>query len=269
MSIVEWVRGADGTALIAAAFVALGAVIAVWLVLTRPREPRTASEALPDRDASFDVKPTPADRRLEAELLRVASVPGKGVGVLARRDLPAWTCLGPYPGKVYTVEQHDALKAKGILDHEYALDFFRAVPGAVVQETDTIDPREHREREVPPEFDYPTLYLNEPDDTRRPNVAWVWNFPRRRVEMWTATDVRRGEELVICYGQGYTRSYKTSCEIPGVEHFRYAIGHPRQTKPVLWYDVVGPENRAPDTVPVSAATAAAASTNDAATNAKK
>lgn len=245
LDILTRLQQTDGGTLIALGFVAVGVAIVAWLVFTRPREPRIATDMYPDRDTSFDVEPTATDRRIEAELLKVQSVPGKGVGVVARRDVPAWTCLGPYPGKVYTSEEHDELKKKGILDHEYALDFFRAVPGAAIRESDVIDPRDAKDQAVPPEFDYPTLYLNEPDADRRPNVAWVWNFPKRRVEMWTATDVRRGEELVICYGTGYTRSYKTSCEIPGVEHFRYAIGHPRQTKPVLWYDVVGQENRVP------------------------
>lgn len=242
---LAWLRQADGGTLVALGFVVAGVLIAMWLVLTRPKEPRTADDVFPDRDTSFDVKPSASDRRIQADILKVQSVPGKGVGVVARRDLPAWTCLGPYPGKVFTADQHDELKKKGILDHEYALDFFKAVPGAAIMESDVIDPRDAKDLEVPPEFDYPTLYLNEPDSTRRPNVAWVWNFPKRRVEMWTATDVRKGEELVICYGTGYTRSYKTSCEIPGVEHFRYAIGHPRQAKPVLWYDVVGADNRVP------------------------
>ncbi len=243
---MEWLRQqADGATLIALGFVVVGVILVAWLVFTRPKEPRTAQEVYPSRDASFDVRPTAHDRRIETELLKIQSVPGKGIGVVAKKDVPAWTCLGPYPGKVYTSEQHDELKKKGILDHEYALDFFKAVPGAAIQESDVIDPREAKDQAVPPDFDYPTLYLNEPDSTRRPNVAWVWNFPKRRVEMWTATDVKRGDEFVVCYGQGYTRSYKTSCEIPGVEHFRYAIGDPNQTKPVLWYDVVGPENRVP------------------------
>lgn len=188
-----------------------------------------------------EVVATDEDERVARELVVVARTRGKGWGVFAKRRIPAWTCLGPYPGKVYEADEHRRLKALGILDHQYALDFWKTSSGGPIDENYVIDPRFSAKEGIEDRYKFITQFINEPDgddDQKGPNVAWVWNFPKGRVELWTARDVEAGRELTTCYGQGYGRDYASPCQADGVEFSRYAIGYRDQARPVLWGDVV-------------------------------
>lgn len=189
------------------------------------------------RTAPSEVLWTKEDRAHAARYVRRKKIRGKGWGVVARRDIPKWTLIGPYPGIVSTEEHHESLKKKGVVDDEYAVEFWSSSPGGPISEHMILNPR-FKGRMLPVFRGCITPFVNEPDTRKRPNVAWVWNFPKHRIEMWTAKPVKRGEELTICYGQYYGRKYNTKCQRKGVELPRRVIGSPDQRKPLNWYDVI-------------------------------
>lgn len=189
------------------------------------------------RHAPHLVVHTKEDVAHAARYVRKKKIPGKGWGVVARRDIPKWTLIGPYPGIVSTEEEHEALKLKGVADDEYAVEFWSSFPGGPISEHMILNPR-FRGRMLSTFRKSITPFVNEPDTRKRPNVAWVWNFPKHRIEMWTARRVKKGEELTICYGQYYGRKYNTKCQRKGVELPRRVIGSPHQRKPLNWYDVI-------------------------------
>lgn len=186
------------------------------------------------RRANDEVTRTAEDARLELRNTQIRAVPGKGLGVFARRPLPRWTLIGPYPGKVRRNSENDRLVEQGVADNDYALEFWRSRPGGVVREDYVINPRA-ADGTIPARFGGVTPYVNEPSPGTPANLVWVWNFVKQRVEMWTSRDVAADQELFICYGAGYGREYKTSCtadEMP-----RMAMG-PGDAHPRPWYDVV-------------------------------
>lgn len=195
------------------------------------------------RPAVDEVTRTAEDARREARDVEVRPAPGRGRGVFARRDLPRGTLVGPYPGRVRRGAEHRALVQAGALDNEYALVFWRSAPGGALDEDFVIDPRRHGGRGGAMAVRYAgaTPFVNEPARGAAANLVWVWNFQRRRVEMWTARDVAAGEELTVCYGADYGRDYKTSCTAADMP--RMAIG-PGDARPRPWFDVVT-DNRDP------------------------
>lgn len=206
----------DARAAVVAALVALG----VW-----------ARRPVPDDD---EVTLTREDAREELRNVVVRATAGKGMGVFARRRLPRWTRVGPYPGRVRPNPEHERLVDLGRIDNEYSLEFWKSRPGGTLREEYTINPR-MADGTTPARYAGATPFVNEPSPGAAANLAWVWNFERGRVEMWTARDVEAGEELSICYGTEYGRDYKTSCtsdELP-----RMAMG-PGDARPRPWYDVV-------------------------------
>lgn len=183
-----------------------------------------------------EIVPTEEDVANERYWTAKRQVAGKGWGVVARRDIPRWTMIGPYPGMTCSIEDHMQLKERGVADDEYAIEFWKSRPGKKIKETMIVNPKFYGT--ISDRFECVTPFVNEPDADKTPNLAWVWNFPRRRVEMWTARPVKKGQELTICYGQYYHRGYKSSCQQAGVEYSRYVIGDESQDRPRLWYQIV-------------------------------
>ncbi len=140
----------------------------------------------------------------EPVVAAVAPIPNKGQGVVALRDVPPWTFVGVYPGRVLTDAQYDQRVRRGLTTTTYAVEHL--VPGHV------LDPGAGRGLD-PAWRTAIAPRINEPGPTQRPNVVWVWNLPASRVEMWTFRSVRAGTELTACYGVdgGYRRRYCTSC----------------------------------------------------------
>lgn len=135
----------------------------------------------------------------------LAQIPGKGVGVVAIRDVPAWTFIGEYPGRVLTDAQYADRIRRHLTTTTYAVEYM--APGHVV------DPGGADGGLDPAYAAALAPRINEPNARRRPNVVWVWNLPAARMEMWTFRAVRAGQELTACYGTGggYVRQYCTSC----------------------------------------------------------
>lgn len=162
-------------------------------------------------------------RLKRGRVARLDVVPGKGVGVVAVRDLPRWTFVATYPGRLMTEAQYDDRIRRALTTPTYAVDYM--VPGHVLDPGGaggTLDPA-HADALAP--------RINEPGATERPNVAWVWNLPAAKIEMWTLRAVRAGQELTACYGMsgGYPRHYCTSCVVrePVVHVIRRAGELPR------------------------------------------
>ena len=226
------------TTLAIAASLVFVVLVVVWLA-------RTAESDADEAPSVAEVVPTQRENERQLRLVTLQEVEGKGLGVTALVHLPAWTCLGPYPGKVYSMRAYRELKAQGAVDDEYAIEFWDARPGEKINEQFVINPMLAR-RSLPDKYMCAPPFVNEPGpDQGAPNLAWVWNFPRHRVELWTTRDVRVGEELTVCYGQGYARAYRSSCQGAGVEAPRLAIGSPDQKRPLDWHRVVGPGDTAP------------------------
>lgn len=223
------------TTLAIAASLVFVVVVIVWLA--------RAPDAKESPPSVHEVVPSLEDNERQIKMVTLDSVDGKGLGVRAVEDIPQWTCLGPYPGKVYTMKDHMALKLQGAVDDQYAIEFWDSTPGGPIREGLVVNPMLDG-RSLPDRYMCAAPFVNEPGPEGTPNLAWVWNFPKHRVEMWTTRDVNKGEELTICYGQAYPRHYKSNCTQPGVEAPRLAIGHEGDL-PKEWHLVVGADNTAP------------------------
>lgn len=183
-----------------------------------------------------------ADKRRTSRLVAVTPMKGKGVGVLAKRDIPAFTMVGPYPGERFTMRAYHKRRSAGVTDGKFAVDFWRPEASGIAREGYVVDPGD-RAGNLRPRFQGAVAPLvNEPGHSGRPNLIWVWNLPKYRLEQWTFRPVRRGEELTLCYGNdgGYSRSYKTACQSrPGeVEPELHVVTRPG-AKPVAW-SAMGP-----------------------------
>ena len=156
---------------------------------------------------------SPRERSRSAKLVRVVKVQGKGMGVVAARDLPPLTFLGTYPGERLTAAEYARRRESGATDGKFAVDFWRPDVNGVVRTNYVVDPGDGH-GQLKPRFQHAVAPLiNEPGPRASPNVVWVWNLPRYALEHWTIAPVRAGEELTLCYGTagGYQRSYETSC----------------------------------------------------------
>lgn len=174
--------------------------------------------------------PTEANRRMEIRAdkneiarehkyfeVKMSKVGGKGV--FARQDIPQNFLVGPYPGRIMSIPafEHAVFVAK-TTTQTYPVNKPVLEPTSTTLQRKPvlgnwiIDPGNAR-GEVHPDFHGSvTPYLNEPPNNQKANVRWVVNYLKQRLEMWTSSAVNAGQELFICYGAKYKRSYKTSCD---------------------------------------------------------
>lgn len=176
----------------------------------------------------------------DAPFATVGPVAGKGVGVVAVRDLPPWTFVGVYGGRVLTDAQYADRVRRRLTTATYAVQHL-GKPGHVV---DPGTVRDGRPALAGPWAKAIAPRINEPGPCQRPNLVWVWNAPASRIELWTFRAVRAGRELTVCYGVdgSYPRHYCTSCvggrrggrqgRNPRVEPYMHVIERPGGT-PVL------------------------------------
>lgn len=160
-----------------------------------------------------------AERARVAGLVAVKRMPGKGVGVVAARDLPAWVSIGRYPGVRYTRVQFDRRVVQRQSDGTYAVGFYKPDVNGVPRTNYVLDPGTP-DGKVDARFaGSVTPLVNEPDPATGPNLVWAWNLPRYAMEMYTLRAVRAGEELTVCYGTqgGYQRDYQTACVVRQAE----------------------------------------------------
>lgn len=147
-----------------------------------------------------------------ASKVSLKSIPGKGLGLVARKDLPAHTMIGVYGGKVYTTGQHAELTRKGATTGKYSVDFYKHTVDGKVRDGYIMDPGAGAGNAMhPTHANVLAAFINEPTMAQTPNVVWVRNYDANSMELYTTVPVRRGQELTACYGSDYPRKYKTPC----------------------------------------------------------
>lgn len=197
--------------------------------------------------ARYTVANTAADRRKTAEHARVRAMASKGgQGVVARRDIPAHTLIAPYPGARYTLAEYQKRLTAGLTTGKYAIAFYKPDKTSTARTNYIIDPEGPDGRLLPELAGSAGPLVNEPGPGTGPNLIWVWNLPKYRLELWTARPVAKGEELTACYGNSgdYPRDYSTSCAAPGGrraarEPELHVVTTPR-ARPVP-YSLLGPQ----------------------------
>ena len=202
-------------------YVALAVVAAVVVLLV----------VLANKDVD-EVVPTAADIAHQKGIVAIRNMGAKGLGVVALVDIPAWTPVGPYPGKMYSTKQYEVHMQSGRCHDEYAIEFWDVLPDGSLDYKYIVDP--FVEKVLDPRYACVAPYVNEPDTTG-PNLVWVWNLPKHRTELWTSRAITAGTELTACYGLSYSRKYTTACTIPGKEPVRYVITTPQQRRPRKWH----------------------------------
>ena len=144
--------------------------------------------------------------------VRVRPIAGKGRGVVATASIPAWRFVASYPGRLCTKPAYTRRWTAGRTTGKYGGDFYE--PDERGRPRPRVLDCGDGEGDLAPEFRGAVApMVNEPEPDGEPNLMWVWNVPRHRLEFWTTADVRAGEELTACYGapDGYPRDYCTSC----------------------------------------------------------
>lgn len=154
-------------------------------------------------------------------MARLARVAGKGLGVVAARDLGPYTFVCAYPGARMSRREFDRRAEAGATTGRYAVAHYAAAARGSIDFDHVVDPGISRGRLSARHAAALGPRVNEPScGGAPPNLVWVWNAASGDVELWTgARGVRRGAELTACYGTagGYRRAYCTPCAAPGVE----------------------------------------------------
>lgn len=155
---------------------------------------------------------SPAERRRTATLVRVKKLQNKGLGVVAAKNIPAYTLVGTYPGERFTASEYGKRRERGLTDGKFAVDFWKPDVAGSARSGYVIDPGSH-DGTLLPRFKHAVAPLvNEPDHRAAPNLIWVWNLPKYSLQLYTLVPVAKGQELTLCYGHGgYVRDYTTSC----------------------------------------------------------
>lgn len=159
------------------------------------------------------VIPSPHEMRSTATVFEVKPSKVGGLGVFARSSVRPYTFVGTYPGMVYKEDEFERMAAQNPAFSTYAVQFFRG--GSSIKTANTrwlITPGNARGTILPEFKGAITPFVNEPPPGKLANVIWVWNFATNTVEMFTNTYMRAGQELFVCYGQNYARSYPANCE---------------------------------------------------------
>lgn len=167
-----------------------------------------------------------AEHKLTGEQVRdvgskvaLRAIPGKGLGLVARRNLPAHTRIGVYGGKLFTAREHQKVTDSGLSTGKYAVDFYRRDRRGRVRDQYVLDPGSGN-RMHPTHANVLAAFINEPAATQTPNAIWVRNYTDGTLELWTTAAVPKGRELTVCYGADYARDYKTPCtRTPGLLHY--------------------------------------------------
>lgn len=142
-----------------------------------------------------------------------------GVSVVATVEHPRWTFVASYPGRLFTQEQHERLVARGLVNTMYSCDMFgledRVVSGTMyrtlVDNAYILDPS--LGHGIDPMFAHALgPRINEPPEGMQQNCVFVYNMIMHRLEIWTDSVVRRGEQLYVCYGSSeYSRTWRSHC----------------------------------------------------------
>ena len=146
---------------------------------------------------------------------RVANVPGKGIGLVAGRDLPRGTVVAYYTAKVM---HRDAPSTPGI---NYTIEVWTRENNPSRRFIGDID----RDSLQPPVrgISHLGFMSNEPSPSQQPNATLTHanNYKAGRqvlkvgdmytFKLITTRAVKAREEILWCYGNDYSRDYPTGC----------------------------------------------------------
>ena len=206
------------------------------------------SESGDDMDHGlFDVFPSKQEFHRECVLLRKRLNPAKGgFGVYAARDIPGWVQLLVYPGRAYYNRDWNAAfkdRRTGRTDRAYAIGFFRQRPDNTIRRDLTLDPSPvHDGRVVDIRYrKFCGPYVNEPGPGESANAVWVLDVPAQKLCLYSFEGgIRRGQEVMACYGPGYPRSYQSACtgtarRRPVKSSLAFGPGHTYSVDPTMSY----------------------------------
>lgn len=140
----------------------------------------------------------------------LVTIPGKGQGLVAARDIPHRSVVGAYAGLVFPEKEYDRFLARGGTTGKYAIEFFKVL-GGKVRDGYVMDPGGPADRMLPQYRNVVAAYVNEPD-SGLPNCVWTRVVPLKRVVLKALRAIKKGEELTVCYAHDYPRKYKTPCK---------------------------------------------------------
>jgi hypothetical protein len=178
----------------------------------------------------YNVVPSKSEFHRECVLLRKDHAPSKGgLGVFANRDIPGWSQLLVYPGRVYYNKDWNRAyrDAAGKTTRAYAIGFFRLRPDNTIRRDLTLDPSPPHDGTVVdwPFRKYCGPFVNEPAPGERPNAVWVLDVPAQKLCLYSYEGgIRKDQEVMVCYGPGYVRSYRTSCTASGWRPTKSTLG---------------------------------------------
>lgn len=126
------------------------------------------------------------------EFFEINKSPGRGIGIFAKKDVPAHTIVGVYPG----------------YDQKNMNFNGKAVPKYILMHYNSADLKNN----IFPEFAQCFAHLiNEPSMTETPNTTWIQeprsDIENDRMSIVTTRDIKKGEECLINYGPYYQRDY--------------------------------------------------------------
>jgi hypothetical protein len=131
-------------------------------------------------------------------------------GLFATEDIKENSYIATYPGNVIDYKAFEnMIKNYALINScdfnvasdtlgSYAVDFLN---NKVIIPTDS-------EGNIISEFKYAlALRVNEPPPGKESHLRWVINYDQHKVELWTHSSAKKEDEVFICYGQGYRKSY--------------------------------------------------------------
>ena len=134
-----------------------------------------------------------------------------GKGCFAVADLKPHTFLGVYPGSILNEKQFTTKMSK--LPFDKQKNVMRYVVQnklhSTLENKCYLDPTNAHGSLDSGWKSNPVLYINEPDDDQKTNVMSVWNYDTVRLEIWTSLEIKTGSELLVHYGDSYSRSYQS------------------------------------------------------------
>lgn len=126
-------------------------------------------------------------------------------GIVAARDVPAWTLIGTYAGQKLHRQylEQSRFKNKTEAEKDQLAQYDIADPR---DDNYVISPVDEQGRLLPEYANVAVLYINEASDLNEfPNVVIWHDF--NKITFWTYKNVLRGNELLTYYGNEYHRQY--------------------------------------------------------------
>lgn len=128
------------------------------------------------------------------EVKEIKKGPRKGNGLFAKADIPMGVRF-PYLGQIKVRVPKD----------DDAVYVIQAGPdGAIIDGNPALAKTKNKAISPP-------VFANEPSTRQKPNAEFQHSEDGNEVFLHPLEDIKRGQEILVCYGRKYPRKYKTSC----------------------------------------------------------